>query len=337
MTLDKAGFRCLYLGEHHFSNYSTYSNSLLMIAHLAAKTQRLHFGTSVCTIPLHHPVNLAEDVNLLDNLTEGRFVFGVGSGGIPFEGMGFGQEPDGAHSNRMIEVLNVVFELWELDDAQTEKTPFTFKTTHYSGKVVGRINPSPFTKPYPVIKRACQSPSGVRQAARNGWAALMFPAFMGMDHFGVIREWWDLYRRELDSSGHPDWLVERCLEWTSPFLQVQVADTPERAMQGMVGGMMSYMGWVRNQMELERVHLGRNPVADGMGGPAPGEGPPPPLPEKGLTMGTAETVAKGLRDYADLGFRETIVGFGMGTFDAQRRAEKNRLIDRFAAEVMPLL
>ncbi len=369
-TLDAGGFGAFYLAEHHFTGYSTYGNNFMLGSYLAAATEQIHVGFLVSVVPLHHPFRLAEQANLLDQLTQGRFVFGVGSGGIPFEGLGFGQVPDGEHPARMNELMEIVAQAW----AHTpDDEPLSFETDQYRGTLYERIMPAAFTPGGPVVKRACQSEGGIRYAAAQGWAAHIFPAFVPGNPWENTVKWWDLYRSELDAAGHDDETIERALRWTSAQTTVNIAESREAAFAtfgGPVGP--DYMEWVNKQLALEQRFLGRNPVAerlnrtgvgsgsgdgsdeaaasaghdspDGGGGGDEHAGPPPfgPGPggevPKGTSMGTPEQVAAGLRDYQALGLQELLVGMDVGIdTKGTRDPGEPTMADRFIAEVMPLL
>lgn len=85
------GFDAVFMPDHHFTGYAPMSSDpFIFAAYLAGQLKKVHFGMSVTTVPLHHPVRFAERVNLLDQLTEGRLLVGIGSGTTPEEMIGFG-------------------------------------------------------------------------------------------------------------------------------------------------------------------------------------------------------------------------------------------------------
>lgn len=85
------GFSAIFLPDHHFNGYMPLaSDSFIFAAWLAAKMPHMHFGFSVVSVPLHHPVRFVERINLLDQLTDGKILVGVGSGTTPEEMIGFG-------------------------------------------------------------------------------------------------------------------------------------------------------------------------------------------------------------------------------------------------------
>jgi alkanesulfonate monooxygenase SsuD/methylene tetrahydromethanopterin reductase-like flavin-dependent oxidoreductase (luciferase family) len=79
------GLDTAWFAEHHFTNYSISVSPLMMAAHMAAATQRIRLGTAVIVLPLYQPMRVAQEVALVDQLSEGRLVLGVGTGYQPFE------------------------------------------------------------------------------------------------------------------------------------------------------------------------------------------------------------------------------------------------------------
>lgn len=79
------GFDTAWFAEHHFTNYSISVSPLMMAAHMAGVTTRIRLGTAVIVLPLYQPMRVAQEVALVDQLSGGRLVLGVGTGYQPFE------------------------------------------------------------------------------------------------------------------------------------------------------------------------------------------------------------------------------------------------------------
>lgn len=155
------GFDAVFMPDHHFTGYAPMSSDpFVFAAYLAGQLKKIHFGMSVTTVPLHHPVRFAERVNLLDQLTEGRLLVGIGSGTTPEEMIGFGVNYKDA-SSLLQENLDLVQRLWEKN---IEDDPIIFETGHYKGAVVQRIVPAPWQNRltascrWPCVKPACSAP-----------------------------------------------------------------------------------------------------------------------------------------------------------------------------------
>src|SRR6478672_13286194 len=79
-TAERLGFSDVWLTEHYFTGESVYNDSLMFAAALAMRTSRIRLGFAVVQMPFHHPVRLAVQLALLDNLSRGRIDVGVGQG-----------------------------------------------------------------------------------------------------------------------------------------------------------------------------------------------------------------------------------------------------------------
>src|SRR4030088_334305 len=77
---ERLGFSDVWLTEHYFTGESVYNDSLMFAAALAMKTEKIRIGFAVVQMPFHHPVRLAVQLALLDNLSKGRIDVGIGKG-----------------------------------------------------------------------------------------------------------------------------------------------------------------------------------------------------------------------------------------------------------------
>jgi alkanesulfonate monooxygenase SsuD/methylene tetrahydromethanopterin reductase-like flavin-dependent oxidoreductase (luciferase family) len=82
---ESLGFETAWFAEHHFSNYCLCPSPLVMAAYCAARTERIRLGTAVVVLPLYEPVRLVEELAMVDVLSDGRLVIGVGSGYQDYE------------------------------------------------------------------------------------------------------------------------------------------------------------------------------------------------------------------------------------------------------------
>jgi alkanesulfonate monooxygenase SsuD/methylene tetrahydromethanopterin reductase-like flavin-dependent oxidoreductase (luciferase family) len=90
---DRAGFHAYHLSEHHATPLNMSPSPSVFLAAVAQRTKRLRFGPLVYTLPLHHPLRLAEEICLLDHMSGGRLEVGVGRGISPFEVAYWGLDP----------------------------------------------------------------------------------------------------------------------------------------------------------------------------------------------------------------------------------------------------
>src|SRR6516164_6543540 len=88
--LDGLGLDLVWFTEHHFVDDGYLPSWIPVAAAMAARTRRIRFSCDVCLLPFNHPIRLAEDLAVLDNITNGRVETGVGLGYATHEFRGFG-------------------------------------------------------------------------------------------------------------------------------------------------------------------------------------------------------------------------------------------------------
>ena len=110
--MDKTGFDAVWLAEHHFSTYSVCPSVHIMGAHLAAHTKNLRIGTGISLASFYHPLRLAEEVALLDQLTKGRVNWGAGRGFDAKEHEAFGVPSEDSYP-KFRESVEVVVKAWQ--------------------------------------------------------------------------------------------------------------------------------------------------------------------------------------------------------------------------------
>ena len=83
------GFDSIWSAEHHFNGYTMCPNVLQFLTYMAGRTKRVQLGSMVVVLPWHDPVRVCEEISVLDNLSDGRVILGLGRGlgRIEFNGM----------------------------------------------------------------------------------------------------------------------------------------------------------------------------------------------------------------------------------------------------------
>lgn len=157
---EELGFQGAWLAEHHFSRYGLGSSSLILAAHIAARTSTIRLGTAVLVPPLHHPVRLAEDIAMLDVTSGGRVDVGFGRGSAGYEYHGFNL--DRAESQgRFQETIRMVEGLWT--------TPEYSCVGQYHTINQATLVPPPIQKPHPPLYiAATRTPATLEFAAATG-------------------------------------------------------------------------------------------------------------------------------------------------------------------------
>ncbi len=118
MLAEELGYEAIWLGEHHFGPYRVgdLPNPILLGADLAARTSTIRIGQMANIAPWWHPMRLAEDLAILDNMTRGRVEVGFGRGIWPYEGPQFhpNADPRKDAENRELfrETVEIVREIW---------------------------------------------------------------------------------------------------------------------------------------------------------------------------------------------------------------------------------
>ena len=78
------GFDSIWGAEHHFDDYTMCPNVAQFLTYMAARTKHVKLGSMVMVLPWHSPVRLAEEVSVLDNLSDGRVILGIAWAGSSF-------------------------------------------------------------------------------------------------------------------------------------------------------------------------------------------------------------------------------------------------------------
>src|SRR6058998_2002572 len=88
------GFDSMWGVEHHFTDYTMCPDVLLYLTYFAGRTERIQLGSMVVVLPWHNPLRVAEQVTMLDHMSNGRLILGLGRGlgRVEFEGFGVNQE-----------------------------------------------------------------------------------------------------------------------------------------------------------------------------------------------------------------------------------------------------
>ena len=163
---DELGMDMLWLAEHHFDGICAYVDPVSFAAALAASTQRIRIGFAVAQMSLHHPIRMAEQMSLIDNISNGRLVVGLGRGTAYniYDYQGYGIDPAEAYE-RLIESEEIMIEAWTTENYRHEGKHWKIQ--------LPRLRPRPYTKPHPPIVRACASEESMLGMAREGRPFLM--------------------------------------------------------------------------------------------------------------------------------------------------------------------
>jgi alkanesulfonate monooxygenase SsuD/methylene tetrahydromethanopterin reductase-like flavin-dependent oxidoreductase (luciferase family) len=160
------GFDSVWSVEHHFTDYSMCVDPLLFLSFMAGRTQRIQLGSMVVVLPWRKPVSMAEQVAMLDNLSGGRMILGVGRGTAPSEFNGQGIDIEESRG-RFEEAAQII--LQGLESGTCEWDGRYYKQSRVD------IRPKPFKSFKGRVYAAATSPASIELMARLGIGVLLLP------------------------------------------------------------------------------------------------------------------------------------------------------------------
>lgn len=316
---EELGFDAVWLPEHHFSVYGTLGNPFVLAAAIAQRTKRMQIGTAVMVLPLQHPLRIAEDGALVDVLSNGRLLMGVGRGyqNPEFDTLGVPQ----ADSRAMFdESLDIIVKAWTEDSFSHQGRFWRMENT--------TVYPKPIQKPHPPIYWAAASPETYALAARKGYSLLRSPNFSTM---GTVENTFRDYLSQLRESGfNPDQMEH------PTAIKLYVAPTDEEAKRD---GIPHAMWFFRTLASLVPGAAGR-PTRPGYEQYANipdtlAKMTEEDLWEWGVCYGSPERVTERLRLFIErTGTNHILAHMKIGGLD---HAKMMRSMELFAKHVMPAL
>ncbi len=327
LEADRLGFTAVMLTEHHFTGYNTFSDPFVFGAYLAPQLNQARIGSSVVVAPLYDPLRFAEHCSLLDQLSRGRAIIGVGPGGSPIEFAGFGRDHRAAR-DLMEQVLNIALQAWAHEYGAP---PLEFETPFIKGRLDGRIMPASVRKPHPLLARACVSDASVIASANRGW-----PIFTGRFPPARTGHQWKLYNQTLKSAGHPASLVDECLQWSAALKMIYVAESDEQAWADVQEPITNYLqaAWIANAADSLEAEIARDTDGRVMYATTVSAETRQGLIERAMIFGGPETVAATLREYAAVGVEHMMLWFVWG-FNSPEHVWRS--FNLFNQEVRPRL
>jgi limonene 1,2-monooxygenase len=226
--LDALGFDEAWFGEHHSAGYEIIASPEVFIAAAAQRTHRIRLGTGVSSLPYHHPFMLADRMVLLDHLTRGRVMLGVGPGALPSDAFMMGIDPAKQRA-MMEESLEAILLLLAGETVSMETEWFTLKRA--------RLQLQPYQRQFPVAVAAQVSPAGPRAAGRFG-ASLLSLGATTTGGFDVLGSHWQV-------------MEERAAEFSTTVDRndwrlvgpMHIADTKEQAVADVAFGLADWVDY----------------------------------------------------------------------------------------------
>ena len=309
---EQGGFETTWFAEHHFSNYCVCPSPLMMAAHCAALTDRIKLATGIVVLPLYEPARLIAEIGMVDALSDGRLVLGVGSGYQPFEFDRFNADLSVA-KEQALEILEMIelgltMPVFEYDGAHFKQLP-----THISARGPQGVPP---------IWVAGDAPEMQALAARKGYTPIFTGRLADLDFLaGQTQRCKDAFAAE---GRNPD---------SMPFGVLRFACVTNDKAEGRA--------FAENALFQNRLAANlrrRQEVMDdtGMMAEFPIEGEPS-IDEivKNVLIGDAETVAeKVVTLIRDIGMSHIAMFFQIGNYPNDKAM---RSVEQFGDKVIPMV
>ncbi len=295
---DALGFDQIWLTEHHFVEDGYLPSFVAVAGAIAARTKRARISTDIALLPFHDALRLAEDMAVLDNLSNGRMELGVGMGYARHEFEAFGV-PRAQRVSRTVEAVQVLRQAWS--DA-----PVRFRGKRYAIENVA-VHPKPVQAGGIPLWMAAQSEGGARRAAELGLNLLPQGT-----RSATIDTWSDALRAR--------------------------GDAPERYRVGIIRSFLASDDPERDwalvkPSEVYRMQL-YTQWAESSGDDVAGFASPDRIPQRWI-VGTSEQVHDELaRFIAEYGLTDVVT---WGAPPGLAPSRLNASLEKFAREVMPRL
>ena len=310
---EKIGMHSVWLTEHHFDGAAAHADPLVLGAAVASRTTNLKIGFAVVELAFHHPVRLAIQTSLLDNLSHGRLIMGTGRGSAynHYEYIGFGITMEDGIA-RLEEAEDLLVKAWTGE-------PLEYSGEHWDLEFP-LLRPRPYQKPHPPLIRACISePSTVRMAEIGR------PVMIGIQTLPTLQSRLERYRATMLDSGFTEEQTEATVDQCWASRDLFVADSYDEAHDIAAAG-----------FERERTHFRQARELYNPGGFPPPD-PNRPIPageslEHSFIMGTPSQVAEQVAAMRDIGVRNLMLKLNVGEMDTHKVQKSMRM---FGEKVMP--
>ena len=316
---EQLGFDVVWLGEHHFDGICIYVDPISFAAVLASATTTIKIGFAVAQVALHHPIRLAEQLSLLDNVTKGRMIAGLGRGTAYniYDYQGYDIDAQTAQE-RFEEAEAIMLKAWT-------GAPVDHHGRFWNIKLP-KLRPQSYTRPHPAIIRSCSGEESMVKEAELG-----HPFMMNVQSLETTKSRFDLYRKTLRAHGQDEAkvarLVDECWVWRNVFVAETDAEA-ERVGVPLFRQMQEQRSAMRERVYREQgVRL--QTTTPGPTAPAART-----VVEHGLIYGSPATVAEKLAAIDAIGVGGLIATFRLGPMTYDVAASSLKL---FAEKVIPAL
>lgn len=226
--LDELGYDEAWVGEHHSGSWEIISSPEVFLAAAGERTKRIRLGTGVVSIPYHNPFQTADRMVLLDHLTRGRAMLGVGPGALPADAAFMNIDPQ-KQRPQMDEGLGIILRLL------TEEEPITYQGSWFELKNA-QLQLRPYQRPHmPVAVASTISPSGMTTAGKHGVGVLSIASYSGEGLQALPNQWSFAEKAAADAGrsapSRADWRV---------VLPIHLAESREEAFRDVDPGLLHW-------------------------------------------------------------------------------------------------
>ncbi len=240
LQAEDLGFESIWSVEHHFTDYTMCPDVFQFLTYMAGATKSVQLGSMVCVLPWHDPLRVAEQIAMLDNLSGGRAILGLGRGTGKIEFDGFRTEMASARL-RFKESTELV--LGALENGYAE----------YHGELLDQprveIRPRPFKSFRGRAYAAAVSPESAKIMAEMGVGILIVPQKPWKAVRQELQDYRDVYREANDAEPPPPYVAG----WT--FVD-ESADRAEEKAREYIGG---YWDSIIEHYQFDQPHLKDTP------------------------------------------------------------------------------
>ena len=169
LLADKLGFTELWLGEHFSATSEPIPSPIMFMASLLPRTSNLRFGTGVVCIPNHDPIVVAAEAAQFDHMSRGRFMLGIGPGGLFSDFELFGQTDHAIRNRKVVEAIRIMRQIWSQDPPYDIAGEFwNVRLKNFIPELGIGYMPKPYQKGGPPISISLAEPAFLERA--NGGA-----------------------------------------------------------------------------------------------------------------------------------------------------------------------
>lgn len=209
---DELGYAEAWCGEHYSSSTEPITSPMMFFANLIGRTKQIKFATGVTCLPQYHPAQVAGQAAMFDHLSQGRFIFGIGTGGLQsdFELFETDKKDRAAMLRESIEMILAIWAGKPPYDIQGKYWRTVIKEWAMDDVGLGHMT-KPLQQPHPPIAVTASSPNSgsLKGAGRKGW----IPVSANFTPVWALKTHWEVYEAEARKAGHAvtrdSWRVAR--------------------------------------------------------------------------------------------------------------------------------